>query len=153
MSPSFKVVRLWEQFLPNPWATGLLLVIPFLASCDIGTQQPISRSISAIRRDIRDLHGTQVTTEGSVGESFAIGRFGLIVLRDSGVNLAVISSKPAPAVGSQLRVSGTVCQALAVRSTQVIVVLEEHSQSDSLQSCELPVSSASLRAGLLRLVQ
>jgi hypothetical protein len=73
----------------------------------------------------REFFDKEVTVTGVVGDAFAVMGTGYFQLKDAdGSELAVLSKRGIPAQGQKTSVRGTLRQALAVGSVQMLVFVE-----------------------------
>jgi hypothetical protein len=81
--------------------------------------------VNVLVKNPRKLIDHEATINGVVGSDFAIMGTGYFKLGgDDGASLTVLSSQGLPVVGERVSVHGTLYQALAVSSSQMLVFVE-----------------------------
>lgn len=80
--------------------------------------------IRKILDDPRDYAGKPVTIAGKVTEVTGLVFFKYFVVKDKTGEITVVTSRPLPKEGAEIRVTGTVQEAFAIGDKQFIVIIE-----------------------------
>ncbi len=106
-------------------ALSLVPLIMVLIGCSPAT--PIKKILD----DPRDYAGKSVTIAGKVTEVTGLLFFKYFVVKDATGEITVITSRPLPKQGVNIRVNGTVQEAFAIGDKQIIVVIESEPKKPS----------------------
>ena len=93
-----------------------------------------SPTVQEVVHDPRSLTGREIAVTGVVGNNFAVMGLGYYVLLGTeGNSLTVLSREGAPAQGKRVTVRGTLHQAYALGSDQVLVLVESPKAKNAKQ--------------------
>ncbi len=99
----------------------LLLPVFWATACErIGTVD-----IGKITADPRAYAGHTVAVYGRVSEVFSLVVIKYFVLEDKTGRIAVITDRPLPQKGNEIKVRGTVREAFSIGDQQLLVLVEE----------------------------
>jgi hypothetical protein len=104
---------------------ALLSLIIVLAGCT--TVTPIKKILD----NPRDYSEQTVTISGTVTEVMGLVFLKYFVVRDKTGEITVITIRPLPNKGSEIRVTGTVREAFALGDKQAIVIVESEPKKPS----------------------
>ena len=102
-------------------AICLLLVLLIGISCS----RFLSTKIGDIQKDPRKYDGKTVTIEGEVQDSVNIMVMRYYTVSDGSGEIFVMTDGAVPAKGSQVRVTGTVSQAVSMGDKSLLVLIEK----------------------------
>ena len=101
-------------------STLILLALVF-AACEGTLSTPIKKIID----NPRDFDGKTVTISGKVKEVFGFFFMKYFVVNDGTAEITVVTKKPLPKKGSNVRVTGKVYEMFALGETETLVIVEE----------------------------
>jgi len=84
-----------------------------------------STKIGDIMKDPRQFDGREVTVSGRVADSVNILILKYFVISDDTGEIIVVTERPVPQTGQQLKVKGRVNQAFSIAGKSLVVILEE----------------------------
>ena len=116
-----------KRFLIGFFALCLLAVT--LVSCGIGTTK-----IGDIVSHPRDYADKEVTISGEVTEIFSLFVVKYFIVRDNSGEISVISEKPLPAKGENIKVKGIVKEAFSIGTKTALVLVEASEKSKSTKT-------------------
>ncbi len=105
----------------KPLATCLLLLVFLGTSCS----RFLPTKIGDIQKDPRKYDGETVTIEGEVQDSVNIMVMRYYTVSDGTGEIFVMTDGAVPAEGSQVRVTGTVSQAMSMGDKSLLVLIEK----------------------------
>ncbi len=114
-----------SRFMTAAALLSLIMLIILLAGCTRAT--PIKKILA----NPRDYGGKTVTISGTVTEITGFLFFKYFVVKDKTGEITVITSRPLPQKGAQIRVTGTVQEAFAIGSREVVVIVESEPKKPS----------------------
>jgi aspartyl/asparaginyl-tRNA synthetase len=90
-----------------------------------GCDSLFTTSIHKIHADPRAYAGKTVTVSGDVTRVLGLAFIKYFKIRDGTGEITVVTEKPLPKVGSQIKVKGTVKEAFSIGDQQVVVIVEK----------------------------
>ena len=98
------------------------IVLLLTISCSMGTTK-----IGEITAHPRDYAGKEVTISGQVTETFSLFVVRYYILKDDSGEITVVTDRPLPAQGEQIKTTGIVKEAFSI-GTKTTLVLVENTQ-------------------------
>ena len=106
--------------MATPLRTGLYIAMAILLVACVRTVQ-----IKDIVDQPREYADKKVVVEGEVSGAFSLIVIKYFMVKDKTGEIGVISDKPLPKVGQQIRVSGTVKEAFSLGDQSMTVLVED----------------------------
>jgi hypothetical protein len=109
------------------FTTGFLVIsflIITIVSCGIGTTK-----IGDIADHPRNYADKEVTISGEVTETFSLFVVKYFVIRDNSGEISVVTEKPLPAKGENIKVKGTVKETFSFGTKTALVLVETSEKS------------------------
>ena len=101
------------------------LAILFSSLILSGCGKLFSTPIGKILADPRAYAGKTVTVSGEVTQVFSFVFIKYLKLKDKTGEIVVVTDKPLPKVGTEIKVEGTVQEAFSIGDQQLIVIVEQ----------------------------
>lgn len=109
------------------WLPTLLVIILFsgFGCASIRKEKTVPVAISEIQGHPREWVGKTVQVSGEVKEAFSLVLYKYFVVKDKTGEIRVVTSKPLPRKGEQIRVEGKVEEGFAIGSEPQTVIKEK----------------------------
>lgn len=105
------------------YALSVLVLLSLFGCMGLGTTK-----IADIKNNPRNYVGKEVTVSGTVTRTFSLFVIKYFTLNDNTGEITVITERPLPREGQQLKVKGVVREAFAIGPQSHLVVQEEPQQ-------------------------
>jgi hypothetical protein len=112
------ITKMKTRIFPAGFFVMSFLIISFL-SCGIGTTK-----IGDIGGHPGDYADKEVTISGEVTETFSLFVVKYFVIRDNSGEISVVTERPLPAKGEQIKVRGTVKETFSFGTKTALVLVE-----------------------------
>ncbi len=115
---------------------GLVIILLVGAGAYFYITEIYHTPIGSILKDPRDYYGKKLAIAGKVTDRASLFVVKYFRVKDKTGEIVVVTGKPLPSVGSEVRVKGKIVEAFSIGSEQMLVFVEEDQGGPKEESSE-----------------